>query len=63
MEYLDTNIKLIHVGHKAYTGDVAEWLKNWKIKLENGKTEIQPEDKLAKYFDKDVDEDDDFKVL
>ena len=35
----------------------------YEIKLENGKTEIQPEDKLAKYFDKDVDEDDDFKVL
>lgn len=63
--YLDTNIKLTHVGQKAYTGDVNDWLKNWKIKLqsETEKNNIQSEEKLSKYFDKDVDDDDTFKVL
>ena len=67
--YLDTNIKLIHVGHKAYTGNVNEWLRNWKVKLES-KSENKNEslEKLSEYFDKDVDkniddDDDTFKVL
>lgn len=63
--YLDTNIKLIHVGHKAYTGDVAEWLNNWKIKIQSKleRNNNKPQEKLSKYFDKNSDEDDTFKVL
>jgi hypothetical protein len=66
--YLDTTIKLTHVGNKAYTGDVAEWLNNWKIKLQSNKNNARSSEELSKYFDQDLqnqnnEEDDTFKVL
>jgi hypothetical protein len=59
--YLDTNINLVHVGAKDYQGNVAEWLKNWKIKFEN-ETPSHPPDDIQRYFKLD-DDDDTFKVL
>jgi len=59
--YLDTNINLVHVGAKDYQGNVAEWLKNWKIKFEN-ETPSHPSDDIQRYFKLD-DDDDTFKVL
>ena len=35
--YLDTNISLIHVGVKSYSGSVKNWLKNWKLKISTQK--------------------------
>lgn len=68
--YLDTTIDLVHVGYKAYKGNVAKWINDWKIKLENRdkNSQSQSSEKLAKYFDDDPqtnnDSDDDtFKVL
>ncbi len=71
--YLDTNINLIHVGQKAYSGDVAKWINNWKIKLESESSDPNHENSnnLSKYFEEksnnknlnSEDEDDTFKVL
>jgi hypothetical protein len=67
--YLDTNIDLVHVGNKAYTGDVRKWLADWKTKFENQGVVQQPtkNEVLAKYFTSPVPQqtvdDDMFKVL
>lgn len=71
--YLDTNINLVHVGQKAYSGDVAKWINNWKSKLNYQDSHVNSEspNKLSKYFEKDSNnngltedsEDDTFKVL
>jgi hypothetical protein len=67
--YLDTTIKLTHVGNKTYTGNVAEWLNNWKKRLQPNENKDLFSEKLLKYFDqnslenKKIDEDDTFKVL
>jgi hypothetical protein len=66
--YLDTNIDLVHVGNKAYEGDIKAWLNNWKIKFDSQNTENllnTHSDKLSKYFlTSDSKQDDDmFKVL
>lgn len=67
--YLDTTIKLVHVGNKAYSGDVFDWINNWKTKLQPNKNNDESSEKLSKYFEnnqknKQIDEDDDtFKVL
>ena len=67
--YLDTNIDLVHVGNKSYTGDVRKWLADWKTKFENQGVVQQPtkNEVLSKYFvaptiQQTVD-DDMFKVL
>jgi len=67
--YLDTTIDLVHIGSKAYTGDVRNWLNDWKIKFDNEKRNIDGKTELlSKYFTpptqstNDVD-DDTFKVL
>lgn len=46
--YLDTNIDLVHVGAKDYTGSVREWLSNWKRRFDN--QPVQEENTISKYF-------------
>lgn len=67
--YLDTTIDLIHVGSKAYTGNVQNWLQNWRIKFASQNQNVENKTLiLNKYFtpptqtNTDVD-DDMFKVL
>lgn len=54
--YIDTNIRLSHVGSKSYEGNVKSWLDNWKKKFENGKNV------LDNYLVKNID-DELFKIL
>lgn len=68
--YLDTNIDLVHVGNKPYTGNVRTWLDNWRIKFEDQGITVQQPTKnelLNRYFtvptpQQSVD-DDMFKIL
>lgn len=56
--YLDTTINCIHSGNKAYTGNVQNWLADWRIKL----GQSSPKPKYAEFF-KMEQAPDDFKVL
>ena len=47
--YLDTTIQCWHVGNKGYTGNVQQWLKNWKIAFENTPKETSSS-LISKYF-------------
>lgn len=49
--YLDTNISLVHVGNKAYTGNVQNWLSNWRSQFASEQQVIQSKSALlTKYF-------------
>lgn len=49
--YLDTTISLVHVGSKAYTGNVQNWLSNWRVRFANQKqVEQNKSEVLSKYF-------------
>lgn len=73
--YLDTTIDLIHTGNAEYTGDLRNWLKGWRVKidkmLEDKKAEngaisdfINAQPVFAKNDTvQRVLDDDDFKVL
>ena len=59
--YVDTNIELIHSGNKHYTGNINKWLADWRDKFSKEKQTL-PDD-LSKYFKKESEEDDLFKIL
>lgn len=68
--FLDTSINLSHVGFKAYTGNVKEWLQDWRNKLKNINEILDKstDSNLDKYFQKNENEnelldDDTFKIL
>jgi hypothetical protein len=67
--YLDTTINLVHVGNKAYVGNVQNWLHDWKTKFEmqNSTKPTNRNEILSKYFvspfQENPSDDDMFKVL
>lgn len=48
--YLDTTIDLIHVGSSEYTGDIREWLKGWRVKIDNLLDKNKEEESLIQQF-------------
>jgi len=70
--YLDTNINLLHSGNKEYSGNVQQWLYDWKIKLGQINDKHVVNESLLKSYFQTVDskndnktnvDDDMFKVL
>lgn len=69
--YLDTTIDLIHSGNAEYTGDISQWLANWRITIDKklGRTANNDESVdqfIAAQATKPVEsteEDDIFKIL
>lgn len=61
--YVDTNIELEHVGNKRYTGNVRNWLANWREKFDKNKQNNPIYNNFLAKYSTPSDIEDEFKVL